>query len=133
MTEGVEDAILPLDAPAKHGSGGWQILWFLGHLAVVYGTVEFCTPWLAGWTRARLLPLLQSPTSLNPFEFLCSHIFVLSFLPAFAFGLAAYKFGHRAALFVWLPPTIISCLQASNFSAGVDLRESILRSVPLLL
>jgi hypothetical protein len=72
--------------PLRHRADGRHVLWFALHLAAVYIIVIFATPWLAGWTRERLLPFLQYPTSSGPFEFLFSHILIFSFVPAFFSG-----------------------------------------------
>jgi hypothetical protein len=105
------------DRSAKSGGGGWQILWFLLHLAAVYVLVEFFTPWLAGWTRGTLLPLLQHPTSSGRFEFLFSHILAFSFTPAFLSGLINVRFRHKAAQFVWLVPAAILAYKFATFPA----------------
>lgn len=94
------------DGPATN-VGGWQILWFLLDLAAVYVLVGFFTPWLAGWTRGALLPVLQHPASSGRFQFLFSHILELSFIPAFLFGLFNARFRRKAAQFVWLVPAAI--------------------------
>jgi hypothetical protein len=60
---------------------GWQLVRFLLHLAAVYAIAQYVAQ-LAGWTRLFLLPLLQLPTSSSSFQFLFSHIFVFSFVPA---------------------------------------------------
>lgn len=96
---------------------GWQVLWFLLHLAVVYAITNFCTTWLAGWTRGTVLPLLQKPTSSSSFEFLFSHIFAFSFVPAFAVGLINARFKHRVAQFVWLVPTVVLAYKFLTFPA----------------
>jgi hypothetical protein len=103
--------------PTRQGVGGWQVLWFLPHLAAVYALVEFLTPWLAGWTHGTLLPLLQHPTSSGRFEFLFSHILVLSFIPAFFSGLINARFRHKAAQFVWLVPAAILAYKFVTFPA----------------
>jgi ABC-type multidrug transport system permease subunit len=87
MEDAKEEHVLSEDTAVRHSAGGWQILWFLLHLTAVYAMVKFCTPWLAGWTRGTLLPLLQTPTSSGRFEFLFSHILAFSFIPAVLFGL----------------------------------------------
>ncbi len=98
-----------------HAGGGWQILWFLLHLAAVYAIVNVCTPLLAGWTRGTLLPLLQHPTSSGRFEYLYSHLFAFSFIPAFLTGLANARFRHKAAQFVWLFPAAILAYKFATF------------------
>jgi hypothetical protein len=83
-------------------------LWFGVHLGAVYLIVHFCTPWLAGWVRWKVLPFLQQPTtSSSGTEFLFSHIFALSFFPALAAGMITSKWKHRSAEWVWVVPTSI--------------------------
>lgn len=96
---------------------GWQVLWFFLHLAAVYTITNFCTPWLAGWTRGTLLPLLQQPTSLSSFEFLFAHIFAFSFVPASAVGLASARFKQSVAEFVWIVPTAVLAYKFLTFPA----------------
>jgi hypothetical protein len=105
------------DKPAGHSGSGWQVLWFLAHLAAVYALVNFFTPWLAGWTAGRVLPLLQHPTSSGPFQFFLSHIFGFSFLPALLLGLINSRFKHKAAQFVWLVPAVILAYKFVTFPA----------------
>ena len=99
MEDAPERDVLSQARPAEN-AGGWQVLWFLFHVAVVYAITTFCTTWLAGWTRGTLLPLLQRPTSSSSFEFLFSHLLVFSFVPAFAVGLINARFKHTVAEFV---------------------------------
>jgi len=94
----------------------WQLLWFLPHLAAVYGIVHFCTPWLAGWTK-RALFFLQVPTSSGSFQFLFSHILAFSFVPAFFTGFVNARLKHRVAQFVWIVPTVILAYKFLVFSA----------------
>src|SRR5271165_5055548 len=88
-------------------ASGWPILWFLFDVAAVYLLVEFLTPWLAGWTRGTLLPLLQRPTQSSRFQFLFSHILLFSFVPAFLLGLMNARFRRETAQFVWLVPAAV--------------------------
>jgi hypothetical protein len=118
MGDATEETVPPQDLPSKRNKGMWQIVWFLFHLAAVYAAVWLCTPWLAGLTRGRLLPLLQQTTSLSSFEFLYSHIFAFSFIPAFFLGLVASRFRHTAAQFVWLLPTTILVYKFATFQAA---------------
>jgi hypothetical protein len=112
-----------MDAPTQRDglgparNGGRRTLWFLLHLAAVYILVEFFTPWLAGWTRGTLMPLLQHPTSSGRFEFLFSHILALSFIPAFLSGLVNARFRHKAAQYVWLVPAAILAYKFATFPA----------------
>jgi hypothetical protein len=105
------------EARSSRDSVGWQVLWFMLHVAAVYAITLYCTPWLAGWTRGKLLPLLQQPTTLSGFEFLYSHIFAFSFLPAFAVGLVNARFRHSVAHFVWLVPTVVLAYKFFTFPA----------------
>jgi hypothetical protein len=116
MEDAPERDVLSQARPAGN-AGGWQVLWFLFHVAVVYAITTFCTTWLAGWTRGTLLPLLQRPTSSSSFEFLFSHLLVFSFVPAFAVGLINARFKHKAAQFVWLVPTVILVYKFLTFPA----------------
>lgn len=116
---------LPLQAkPRRHASVGWQIIRFLLHLAAVYVIVKFSTPWLAGFTRNTLLPILQQPTSSSStIEFLFSHIFLFSFGPAFLVGLINARFKHRVAEFVWLVPTVVLAYKFFTYSTGASVLE----------
>jgi hypothetical protein len=110
---------------AKKAAMSWQILWFLPHVAAIYVIVQFCTPWLAGWTRGRLLPLLQMPSkSSSGFEFLFSHLFVFSFVPAFLAGLVNARFKHKVAEFVWVVPTTILAYKLITFPAVTSVFQS---------
>jgi hypothetical protein len=113
----VEEQPAAEDKPVAHSGLSWQALWFFLHLAVVYALVKFCTPWLAGWTAGKVLPLLQHPTSSGPFQFLFSHLFVFSFFPAFLLGLINSKFKHKVAQFVWLVPTTVLAYKFVTFPA----------------
>ncbi len=117
MVHIAEQGVPSEDKPVGYTAGGWQILWFLLHLTAVYAIVKFFTPWLAGWTRGTVLPLLQHPTSSSRFEFLYSHILALSFVPAFFAGLINARFRHKAAQFVWLVPTVILAYKFATFPA----------------
>jgi len=118
MEDATEGQVLSQAGPAGNTAVGWQIRWFLLHVAAVYAIVKFCTPWLAGWTRGGLLPLLQRPTSSGSFEFLFSHIFAFSFIPAFAAGLINTRFKHQVAQLVWLVPTAILGYKFLTFPAA---------------
>jgi hypothetical protein len=118
MEEATEGQGAPHDGPDTHSARGWQVLWFLVHLAAVYTIVKFVTPWLAGWTRGTLLPLLQHPTSSGRFQFFFSHILAFSVIPAFLSGLVNARFKHKAAQFVWLIPTVILAYKFATFPAS---------------
>ena len=106
---------------------GWQTLWFFPHLAAVYAIVKIITPWIGGWTRSTLLPLLQYPTSSGSFEFLFSHILAFSFIPGCLAGLVNARFKHKAAQFVWLVPTLVLAYEIVTFS-DVSIFQSQIRA-----
>jgi hypothetical protein len=94
---------------------GWQLVRFLLHLAAIYTIAAFCTPRLAAWTRTSLLPLLKRPTSSSSFQFLFSHIFEFSFIPAVIAGLTNIKFKHKTAQYVWIVPAIVLAYEFFTF------------------
>jgi hypothetical protein len=103
------------DIPKRYS---WQPLWFILHLAGVYVIAEHVTPWLSGWTAGRLLPLFQYRTASGPFQFLFSHLFVFSTIPAFLFGLLNARFKHKAPEFVWCVPACILAYKFLTFHAS---------------
>jgi hypothetical protein len=106
---------------------GWHTVRFLLHLSAIYVIASSCPPRLAGWIRTFLLPLLEVPTSSSSFEFLFSHIFEFSFIPALIAGLANAKFKHKAAQYVWLVPTIVLAYKFVTFPIAP---RSVLDSAP---
>lgn len=66
----------------------------------------------------KLQRLWQKPTSSSGSEFLFSHIFAFSFIPAFAAGLVNAKFKNRIAEFVWLVPAVILGYKFFTFHAS---------------
>ena len=115
MEDASERPILAQERPVRPRGAGWQIFWFLFHLAVVYAIVNVCTPLLAQWTRDTLLPLLQHPSSSGRFEYLYSHLFVFSLIPGVVAGLVSARFRHKAAQFVWLLPAVILAYEFAMF------------------
>lgn len=124
MGDATEERASSRDKLPWHSASGWQILWFLLHLAAVYAIVKFCTAWLAGWTRGTFLPLVGQPTTSSGFEFLFSHLFVFSSIPAFAAGLANARFKHKVAEFVWLVPAVILTYKFLTFPTVSVLLQS---------
>jgi hypothetical protein len=114
MEDATEGYVYSQEKPVGRMGVGWQILWFLSHLAVVYAIVNVCTPFLARGTHDTLLPLLQHSSS-GRFEYLYSHLFVLSFIPDFVAGLVNARFRHKAAQFVWLLPAVILAYKFAMF------------------
>ena len=118
MDDTTEAAVLSGAKTTKKVDAGWQALWFLLHLAAVYLTVHFWSAWLAGWTRDRVLPFLQMPTtSSSDFEFVFSHLFAFSFVPAFLVALGIARFRTKVAQFVWIVPTVILAYKLITFSS----------------
>jgi hypothetical protein len=114
-----------LPGQPRTGALGCQAIWFLPHLATIYLIVHFCTPWLAGWTRGWLLPLLHmTSSSSSGFEFLFSHLFVFSAFPAFVAGLVNARFRHKAAEFVWVVPTAVLAYKLITFPAATSVFQS---------
>jgi hypothetical protein len=101
------------DGPARIDVS--DILWFLLDLAAIYVLVELIVPWLAGWTRDTLLPILHHPTPSGRFQFLFSHILELSFIPGFALGFINARFRRKAPQFVWLIPAAILAYKFVTF------------------
>ncbi|MGB6384185.1 MAG: hypothetical protein WBD25_17085 [Terriglobales bacterium] len=125
MQDSTEEQVQSDGLSLRQSGGAWQILWYLLHLAAVYTIVEFCAPWLAGWTRGILLPLLQHPTSSSRFEYLYSHLFAFSFIPSFLAGLFNARFRHKAAQFVWLVPAVILAYKLTTFAAPSVLQSQL--------
>jgi hypothetical protein len=117
MEDVTEGYVHSQEKPVGHVGVARQSLWFLLHLAAVYSIVKICTPWLAGWTRGILLPLLQHPTPSGRFEYLYPHLFGFSFIPASLAGLVNARFRHKAAQFVWLVPAAILAHKFATFAA----------------
>jgi hypothetical protein len=93
---------------------------FILHLAVVYLLVQLSTPWLAGWTRSTLLPLLQHPSDASRFQFLFSHLFEFSVISGFMVGMTqAARFHHRVALLVWVVPFVIVTYKLIVFPSSI--------------
>jgi len=82
-------------------------------MAAVYLIVQFVTPWLAAWTYSILSLFMHS--SEGRFQFMFSHLFALSFVPAFFFGLAIAQLRHRTAELVWIIPTAILAYKFATF------------------
>jgi hypothetical protein len=97
-------------------SHAWKFVWFVAHLAVVYLVVNWVTSWLAGWFQGFLLPALVWPKSESQFQFLFSHVFAFSFVPAFLISLANVRFKQNVVAYVWLVPTMILSYKLLTFT-----------------
>ena len=68
-----------------------------------------------GWVQGVLLPKLGWPKSVSQFQFLFSHLLVLSFVPAFVIGLANVRFRQKVAAYVWLVASAILAYKFLTF------------------
>ena len=100
----LEEAPSARPTPAQ---AGWDVAWFMVHLALVYLIATDLTPWLGGWVQRSLLPELGWPKSVSGFQFLFSHLLVLSFVPAFVTGLANVRLRQKVVAYVWLVPGVL--------------------------
>jgi hypothetical protein len=93
-------------ANSGHVSAIWQGIL---HVAAVYFVARLCMPWLVEVIYGRFLPLLLGHRlAANPFQFLFSHLLVLSFLPGFAAGFVNAKlFRDKVVRFTWLVPAVV--------------------------
>lgn len=107
--------LLTNNSSGKAVTVGWPIARFLVHLAVIYAIAKFGTPRLAAWTRTSLLPLLKQSNSSSSLQFLFSHIFGFSFIPAAVAGLANAKLKHKTAQYVWIVPAIVLAYEFVTF------------------
>ena len=106
-----------MHAAAKSPTVARQGVRYVLHLAAVYVIVNFTTLWVAGRVHDTLLPLIQqhSPTE-SSFEFVFSHLLLLSFFPAIVVGFAyAQWYPHKVALFVWIVPLAILVYKFCTF------------------
>jgi hypothetical protein len=125
MNEGNALSVQSPQQPRIQGGVIWQPVWFVAHVSVVYIIVNSITPWLAGWTRQTLLPLLQvASTSSSHFEFLFSHLFAFSFIPGFVAGFNNLKFKHRVAEYVWVVPAAVLAYKLATFSVSTSVLSS---------
>jgi len=96
-----------------------QSVRFLLHLAVVYGSVNICCPWLAGTIYSIVMPALGVARTGSSFQFLFSHLFAFSFITALVSGFVNAKYRHTVALFVWTIPALILAYKFATFPASV--------------
>jgi hypothetical protein len=74
----------------------------------LYVIADFSRNALAYWTRYAILPLFRwDPHGIGFYQFLMSHLFVLTFVPAFLVSLANARLRHYVARFVWIVPVTI--------------------------
>jgi hypothetical protein len=101
------------------GGPGKRIGWYALHLAATYFSVKVFTPWIAGRIHDWVLPSLAQGQMDSRFQFLLSHLFALSFIPAFCAGLMNYKYKSSAAGWVWIVPTFILLYQFWTFPTSM--------------
>jgi len=92
----------------------WQGVWFIVHLVVVYALALYVTPQFSYWTRD-LAWFLTPATTSSRFEFLYSHLFAFSVVPALICGLLDARFGHNSGKYVWIVPTTLLAYRLMSF------------------
>ncbi len=106
-------------AVANRYALGWKILGFPLHLAVVYLIAKFGVVWLAALIYNTVRPALHMPSSDGHFQFVFSHLLLLSTVCGFAGGLVTAKYNHRIAHCVWIVPLAVLVYKFSTFPSGV--------------
>lgn len=93
-------------ANSGHLSAIWQGIL---HLAAVYFIARLCIPWLSGIFYGKALQfLLGHRVGGNPFQFLFSHLLLLSLLTGFAAGFVNTRLlRNKVVCFSWLIPVIV--------------------------
>jgi hypothetical protein len=92
---------------------------------VIYVLVNFCTPWLAGFTRGRILPALEiGTTSSSQMEFFFSHLLQFSAVVGLFAGVLNGRPKHKIARLGWSVPAAILAYKLLTFSAGASVLES---------
>jgi hypothetical protein len=91
------------------------------HLIVFYQIVRLSTDSLASLIyRALLLPSHGSPSFQASAQFLFSHLFAFSCIPAFVAGLAINaRFRHQAACYIWIVPLAILAVAFLFIGPGI--------------
>jgi len=91
-------------------------LWFFFHLGLVYVIATTCVPWLGEWARGEVLPFFHHKSASGSFEFLFSHLLLLSVIVGFVTSLLNTAFRHKAAQYVWIVPTVLLAYELVTFS-----------------
>ena len=65
---------------------------FAVHLSIIYALAYFCSAWLAGRFHAWIIPIVDPANRTSAFQFVFSHVFAFTFIPAIAAGFLA---GHQ--------------------------------------
>lgn len=84
-----------------------QAAWYALHMTALYFSVKVCTPWIAGRIHDWILPFLVQGQTEGRLQFLLSHLFAFSFIPAFCAGLISHKYRSAVAAWVWIPPALV--------------------------
>lgn len=97
-------------ASSGHVSSIWQGAL---HVAAIYFIASLCIPWLSGIFYGKTLQLLLGHRmGGNPFQFLFSHLLLLSLLPGFAAGFVNTKLlRNKVVCFSWLIPVVVLSLR----------------------
>ena len=88
-----------------------QAAWYALHMTALYFSVRVCTPWIAGRVHDWILPFLVQSQKEGRLQFLVSHLFAFSFIPAFCAGLMNLKYRSAVAAWVWIPPALVLLYQ----------------------
>lgn len=96
-----------------------QVVRLFLHVAALYITVTICSPWLAGITYNVVMPGLGISRTGSSFQFLFSHLFAFSFIPAFIVGFINARYRHVVALFVWTVPAAVLAYKFATFPTSV--------------
>jgi uncharacterized membrane-anchored protein YitT (DUF2179 family) len=98
----------------------WSPVYFVLHVAAVYAIAILCVPYVSGWIRGTLLPLLGSKPTASGFEFLFSHLLAFSFGLGFVAGFVNARFRHAAAQFVCAVPLVVLAYKIITFPHAVS-------------
>lgn len=97
-----------------------NILRFSVDLVSLYLIAIICVPWLASTVYNRVMPALGTSQSGSSLQFLCSHLFVLSFIPTFAVtSFVNNRYNHTLAQLLWIVPVTILAYKFVTFPASV--------------
>lgn len=88
------------------------------HVLAVYLIAHFSCPWLSAQIYA-WRPVFGFRAPVSRFEFLFSHIFMFTTIPAILAGLASARFRHKAAEFAWIVPTVLIMYKLLTFQTSI--------------
>jgi hypothetical protein len=101
----------------------WKALsksgWYVVHLSTVYISVRWLTPFLGEQVYGWLMHVSFRGENQSDFQFLYSHLFLLSIIPAFCAGIINRRYERKAALFVWIVPSAILAYKFCTFHVDI--------------